>query len=105
MKPISIAALALAAAALHAGADDAGTKLVANNHGGYNVASANPAKLGTLPFFGAHGFASHVVAKSKEPPKFILVPVVQDDGHVKHVVYHKVFFATAAEAAAAKAQQ
>jgi len=81
----------------------AGTALVSNNHGGYNVTEPG-ARHGSLPFFGTHGYATKVIAESHEPPKFILVPVVEDVGHGgKVVVFKKIYFATAEEAAAAKA--
>jgi hypothetical protein len=109
---MKIPLIALAIAGLTAGAyandaDTAGTALVPNNHGGYNVVQPGSHPI-SLPFFGAHGYAAHVMAESRtaEKPKFILVPGVQDAGHGNpHVVYHKKFFATAEEAEAARLKQ
>jgi hypothetical protein len=108
MKLPIIAALSLAALPAAAFANDdnsGGTALVPNNHGGYNVIEPG-AKGFSIPFFGVHGFAVHVIAESRaEKPKFILVPVVEDVGHGnKIVVYKRIYFATAEEAEAAKAK-
>lgn len=83
------------------GSSDSGTALVTNNHGSYNVVQPG-AHAVAIPFFGAGGFASHVIAHSHDKP-FILRPVVEDVGHGgKIVVYRKIYFATAEEAEAAK---
>jgi hypothetical protein len=85
------------------GDNSSGTSLVPNNHGGYNVIEGN-APPPAIPFFGSHGFATKVIAQSHDKKSFILVPVVQDDGHGKHTVYKRVYFATPEEAEAAKAK-
>ena len=92
----------------NAATSGSGTALVTNNHGGYNV--VQPGAQGgavVLPFFGSHGYAAHVIAVAHtEKPKFILKPVVEDVGHgQKIVVYKKIYYATAEDAEAAKAQQ
>ena len=104
--PMKLALTVLAMAALAAGAyandTSSGTYLVPNGHGGFNVAQGGE-QSGSIAFFGSHGFAANVIAHSQDKPKFIIVPAVQDDGHGnKHTIYHKVFFATAEEAEAAK---
>jgi hypothetical protein len=107
MKRFVLSAFALGALASAVCADEnAGTALVTNNHGGYNVVQPG-AQAAALPFFGSHGYAAHVVqeARTGEKPKFILVPVAEDVGHgQKVIVYKKIYFATAEEAAAAKAK-
>ncbi|HEX4086218.1 MAG TPA: hypothetical protein VHY22_14980 [Chthoniobacteraceae bacterium] len=110
MKRFVLSALALGALVFAARADDnsAGTALVTNNHGGYNVVQPGAQSAAVvLPFFGSHGYAAHVIAQSHtEKPKFILKPVVQDVGHgQKIVVYKRIYFATAEDAEAAKAKQ
>jgi hypothetical protein len=106
---IALTLLALVTLAVAVRADDTsnnnGTVLVQNGHGGYNVTQLGAAPA-TLPFFGAHGAAAQMVAESHEKPKFLLVPAgTQDDGHGgKHQIYKKLRFATAEDAAAAKAK-
>lgn len=83
---------------------NSGTVLVTNNHGGYNVTQPG-ASAASIPFFGAHGYASHAIAESHEKPKFILRPVAEDVGHGgKVIVYKRIYFATAEEAEAAKSK-
>jgi len=108
MKIPFTAALAMAALAAVACANDnsTGTVLVPNNHGGYNVAEPGAGPI-VIPFFGIHGYASHVIKESHDnKPKFILVPTVEDVGHgSKIVVYKRIYFATAEEAEAARLKQ
>jgi len=100
--PLALLTIAALGAVAHADNAGSGSFLVPNGHGGYNVVQAN-APPASIPFFGFNGFAAHVIATSShEKPKFVLVPVTQDDGHGKHVVYKKVYFWTAEEAEAAK---
>jgi hypothetical protein len=103
MKLPLIAALSLFAASAYAtDPSAAGTVLVTNNHGGYNVAEPG-ARPATLPFFGTKGFAAKVIAHSHDKVRFILVPVVEDVGHGgKITVYKRIYFATPEEAEAAK---
>ncbi len=100
---LPLIALATSLLTLGAYADPTvGTALVPNNHGGYNVVQPGASSI-AVPFFGAHGAAAVIIARSHEKPKFILVPVVQDAGHGNpHTVYKKIFFATAEEAEAAR---
>jgi len=111
MKTCTIAALALASilpiAALRADDTAGSTSLVPNNHGGYNVVEngAMQGGGGLIPFFGPHGYASHVKAEGNAPKSFLLKPVVQGTGHDQHTVYHKVFYASPADAEAAKMAQ
>lgn len=102
MKLSLIAAAAIVFTVVGARAEDPGTLLVPNAHGGYNVIQGG-ARPASLAFFGSGGFASKAVAHANDKPNFILVPVVQDDGHgKKNTVYHKQYFATAEQAQAAK---
>ncbi len=105
---IPLTALALASLAVAAYADDTSSNSgspVPNGHGGYNI-SQPVAPRDSLAFFGGGGFATKVIQESHhEKPKFIIVPVTQNDGHSNHVVYKKIHFATAEEAEAAKAKQ
>ncbi len=104
---VFLTVLTIAALAAGAYADDTsgGPALVPNNHGGYNVVQPGARPI-SIPFFGPQGYSAQVIAQSHEKPKFILVPVVQDDGHGnKHTVYKKVRFATAEEAEAARLAQ
>jgi len=119
---------ALALAALAAGAQasdsDSGTFVVPSPHGGYNViqgggkpasialfgfhnVSQGGGKPASIPFFGSFGFTPQVIAQSHEKPKYILRPAgMVDDGHgSKHMIYKKIYFATAEEAEAARLQQ
>jgi hypothetical protein len=101
------AALVIAGLAAAACASDNDTLLIPNSHGGYNVIQQG-GQRGSIPLFGPHGFAAHMREQARvdanEKPKFIIYPVVEDDGHGnKHTVYKKVKFATAEEAEAAKA--
>jgi hypothetical protein len=76
--------------------------LVPSPHGGYNVVQGRGLP-DSIAFFGSHGFAAKVNEEERTTPKtFVLQPMVIDDGHGKHTVYKKVYFATAEEAAAAK---
>jgi hypothetical protein len=103
LRPLPFLAIALLAVPAF-GDNSTGTSLIPNNHGGYNVIEGN-APPPAIPFFGSHGFAAKVIAHSHDKKSFIIVPVVQDDGHGnKHTVYHKVYFATPEEAEAAKAK-
>jgi len=78
------------------------TALIPNNHGGYNVTEPG-ARPVSIPFFGSNGYAAIVITHSHDKPKFILVPVIEDVGHgVKITVYKRVYFATAEQAEAAK---
>jgi len=82
-----------------------GTFLAPSPHGGYNVIQAGGPPA-SIPFFGSHGYATKMIAEEHAPgykKNFILQPVVIDDGHGKHTVYKKIYFATAEEAEAAKA--
>jgi hypothetical protein len=104
---LPLTALALAALAARAYANDSsgGTFQVQNPHGGYNVIQAGGPPA-TLPFFGIHGVAAVVAAHSHDKPKFILRPVIEDQGHgFKVTVYKKIYFATAEEAEAARLKQ
>jgi len=104
MKLPLTAALALAVLVTGARANDndAGTVLVPNNHGGYNVVQTGASPV-SIPFFGPKGYASIVIAHSHDKPKFILAPVVEDLGHGgKITVYKKIYFATAEQAEAAR---
>jgi hypothetical protein len=102
---LSLAAFAVCAYADDTNGGSGSSFLVPNGHGGYNVNQAG-GPPSSIPFFGFHGYASHVVAQSQnEKPKFILKPVVIDDGHGKHVVYKKIRFATAEQAEAARLAQ
>jgi hypothetical protein len=102
---LPLTALALAALAAGAHANDDRTFLVPNPHGGYNVVqSGGPPS--SIPFFGSHGFASNVVAHAHDKPKFILRPFLEDDGHGKKItVYKRIYFATPEEAEAANLKQ
>ena len=104
---VLLTVLTMAALAACAIADDtvSGTALIPNNHGGYNVVQPGAHPI-SIPIFGPHGFSDQVIAQSHEKPKFILKPVVQDDGHGnKHTIYKKIRFATAEEAEAARLAQ
>jgi hypothetical protein len=109
MKLLLTVVLAMAALAAGAYANDGdnGLILVPNSHGGYAVVQTG-ARAITIPFFGKHGYAAHVIAESheKKKPAFILVPVSEDAGHgSKTTVYKKIQFGTAEEAEAAKSKQ
>jgi hypothetical protein len=103
--PLTLLALAAIASGASANDNDNATFMVANPHGGYNVIQANGPPA-AIPFFGNQGFATRVIQQqaqdSKKPRRYILKPVSQGDGHSNHVVYHKIYFATAEEAEAAK---
>jgi hypothetical protein len=76
--------------------------LVPSPHGGYNVVQGKGLPE-SMPFFGSNGYARNAVEIDKATPKkFVLQPMVIDDGHGKHTVYKKVYFATAEEAAASR---
>jgi hypothetical protein len=109
MKTTLIATLLLAALTLipSSRADDAdsGTSLVTNNHGGYNTVQNGVHRAVIIPFFGFNGFAAHVHATSKQPKSYLIHPVVQGTGHDQHTVYHKVQYASPADAEAAKMAQ
>jgi hypothetical protein len=100
---LAMAAFVSVACANDADSVTAGTTLVPNNHGGYNVTQPGAHSI-SIPFFGAHGFAAHAIAESRtKKPNYILVPGVEDVGHGgKIVVYKKVYFATPEEAEAAR---
>ena len=103
---LSLTALAAAAFALSAYADNAssGPFLVPSPHGGYNVVQGGGPPA-SIPFFGSHGFAAKAIAHAHDKKNFVIVPVVQDDGHGnKHTVYSKVYVAAPEEPAAAKAK-
>ena len=105
---LAFASLLFLAAGASANDDDsgapAGTALVPNNLGGYNVVQPG-AHAVSIPFFGTQGYAAGVIAHSHDKPKFILVPVIEDVGHgSKITVYKRIYFATAEEAEAAKGQ-
>jgi len=104
--PLTVLALGALAAGANANDNNGGTALVPNNHGGYNVVQPGASSI-SIPFFGSHGYAAHVIEQAHtEKPKFILVPGVQDDGHGNpHAVYKKIRFATAEEAEAARLKQ
>ena len=109
--PFSAALIAVALALLTTGAhandgdSAAGTALVSNNHGGYNVTRPGARPI-SIPFFGPNGYASIVNKHSHDKPKFILVPVLEDVGHgTKITVYKRIYFATAEEAEAARLKQ
>jgi hypothetical protein len=109
MKLLLTVALAITALVVGANANDTdkGTGLVPNSHGGYNVVQQGASPI-SIPFFGKHGYAAHVIAESHEnkKPNFILVPVSEDVGHgAKITVYKKIRFATPEEAEAAKSKQ
>jgi hypothetical protein len=77
--------------------------IVPNPHGSYNtIQSTHPPA--TIPFFGKQGFAHNAMEHADDPKYFVLVPKVIDDGHGKHTVYQKVYYATPEDAAAAKAK-
>ena len=133
-RPLAFLALALALLAVPAFGSDSssGTNLVPNNHGGYNVAQPNAPGFGSdntpagtslvpnnhggyntvqpgagpiaIPFFGSQGFASKVIAQSHAKKNFVMVAIIVDDGHGKHTVYKRVYYATPEEAEAAKAK-
>ena len=133
-RPFAFLALALLAAPAFGSDAPAGTALVPNNHGGYNVVQPDAPGFGSdtpatpvgtslvpnnhggynvvqpgargisIPFFGSHGFASKVIAHSHDEKSFVLVPIVVDDGHGKHTVYKRVYYPTPEDAEAAKAK-
>ena len=77
--------------------------IVLSPHGGYNtIQSTRPPAA--LPFFGNVGFAHNAMVHAHDPKSFLIVPVVVDDGHGKHTVYQRVYYATPEDAAAAKAK-
>ena len=98
MKPTFTAALAIGALAMAGcatrGGGETGALIVPNPHGGYNVIQQGDTR-GSIPFFGAHGYATKVIAESHtEKPNFILVPEVEDVGHGNKItVYKKLYFA------------
>jgi hypothetical protein len=102
-RPLAFFALLILAAPAFGNDTSSGTFLVPNNHGGYNVIQGSPPPA-ALPFFGSHGYATSVIAHSHDKKNFILVPVVQDNGHGKYTVYQRIYFATPEEAEAAKAK-
>ena len=107
--PFSAALIALALLTTGAYANDggsaAGTTLISNNHGGYNVSQPGARPI-SMPFFGSKGYAAQVNAHAHDKPKFILVPVLEDMGHgSKTTVYKRIYFATAEQAEAARLKQ
>jgi len=102
-RPLAFLALAFLAVPAFGNDNSSGTFLVPNNHGGYNVVQSGAPPV-SIPFFGSHGYASTVIVHSRDKKSFILVPVVQDNGHSKVTVYQRIYFATPEEAEAAKAK-